>query len=162
MGFQLSEIDPAKRAFTLFDEFKNFAFKGNVIDLAVGVIIGGAFGRIIDALVKKVIMPLVGAMTGGGAGGAPEWAKSLSTKVNGVEIPYGEFLAELLSFLIVALVLFIVIVKVLGWVLSFRKQEAASPPPPPPDVALLTEIRDLLRESVARNNPGPSTASSER
>jgi large conductance mechanosensitive channel len=150
MGFQLPEIDPAKRAFSLMDEFRNFAFKGNMIDLAVGVIIGGAFGKIIDALVKKVIMPLIGALTGGGAGGATEWAKKLTTTINGVEIPYGEFLAELISFLIVALVLFIVIVKVLGWVLSFRKKEAAAPPPPPPDIQLLTEIRDLLKAQAAK------------
>lgn len=150
MGFQLPEIDPAKRAFSLMDEFRNFAFKGNMIDLAVGVIIGGAFGKIIDALVKKVIMPLIGALTGGGADGATEWAKKLTTTINGVEIPYGEFLAELISFLIVALVLFIVIVKVLGWVLSFRKKEAATPPPPPPDIQLLTEIRDLLKAQAAK------------
>src|SRR5436305_14606771 len=79
MGFQLPEIDPAKKALTFFEEFKHFAFKGNVIDLAVGVIIGGAFGKIIDALVKKVIMPLIGAMTGGGAEGATVWAKKLTT-----------------------------------------------------------------------------------
>jgi large conductance mechanosensitive channel len=153
MGFQLADVDPAKRAFSLLDEFKTFAFKGNVIDLAVGVIIGGAFGRIIDALVKKVIMPLVGALTGGGPDGTAEWAKKLSTKVNGVDIPYGEFLGELVSFLIIALILFIVIVKVLGWVLSLRKKEAAAPPPPPADVALLTEIRDLLKQQLAKPSP---------
>jgi large conductance mechanosensitive channel len=151
MGFHLPEIDPAKRAFTFLDEFKNFAFKGNVIDLAVGVIIGGAFGKIIDALVKKVIMPLIGAMTGGGAEGATEWAKKLTTTVNGVEIPYGEFLAEFISFLIVALVLFIFIVKILGAVMNLRKKEAAAPPPPPPDVVLLTEIRDLLKAQAAKS-----------
>jgi large conductance mechanosensitive channel len=153
MGFQLADVDPAKRAFSLLDEFKNFAFKGNVIDLAVGVIIGGAFGKIIDALVKKVIMPLIGAMTGGGADGKAEWAKQLSTTINGVEIPYGEFLGELVSFLIIALVLFIFIVKILGWVLSLRKKEAAAPPPPPADVALLTEIRDLLKQQLAKSGP---------
>ena len=150
MGFQLPEIDPRKRAFSLFEEFRNFAFKGNMIDLAVGVIIGAAFGKIIDALVKKVIMPLIGALTGGGAEGASEWAKKLTTTINGVEIPYGEFLAELISFLIVALVLFIVIVKILGWVMSFKKKEAAAPPPPAPDIVLLTEIRDLLKAQAAK------------
>lgn len=151
MGFQLPEIDPTKRAFSLFEEFRNFAFKGNVVDLAVGVIIGAAFGKIVDALVKKVIMPLIGALTGGGAEGATEWAKKLTTTINGVEIPYGEFLAELISFLIVAFVLFIVIVKLLGWVMSLKKKEAAAPPPPPPDVALLTEIRDLLKAQANKS-----------
>lgn len=151
MGFEVSNIDPTKRAFSLFEEFRNFAFKGNVVDLAVGVIIGAAFGKIVDALVKKVIMPLIGALTGGGADGATEWAKKLTTTINGVEIPYGEFLAELISFLIVAFVLFIVIVKLLGWVMSLKKKEAAAPPPPPPDVALLTEIRDLLKAQANKS-----------
>src|SRR5436190_21050681 len=94
---QIALLQPTKKAFSLLDEFKSFAFKGNVIDLAVGVIIGGAFGKIIDALVKKVIMPLVGAMTGGGAEGATEWAKGLSVSVNGGDIPYREFLAEFMG-----------------------------------------------------------------
>lgn len=151
MGFQLPEIAPAKGALTLFEEFKSFAFKGNMVDLAVGVIIGAAFGKIVDALVKKVIMPLIGALTGGGAEGATEWAKKLTATVNGVEIPYGEFLAELISFVIVAFVLFVVIVKLLGAVMSLKKKEAAAPPPPPPDVALLTEIRDLLKAQATRS-----------
>lgn len=150
MGFHIGDIDPAKKALTLMDEFKSFAFKGNVIDLAVGVIIGGAFGKIIDALVKKVIMPFVGAMTGGGPEGATQWAKRLTATINGVEIPYGEFVAEFVSFLIVAAVLFIFIVKILGWVLNLRKQQADAPPPA--DVVLLTEIRDLLK---SQSKPAP-------
>jgi large conductance mechanosensitive channel len=146
MGFELPRIDPTKRAFSLFDEFRNFAFKGNVIDLAVGVVIGTAFTRIIDALVKNVIMPLIGALTGGDDGVATNWASQLTFTVRGVEVPYGVFLAEFINFVILAFILFLIIRKILGTVLSIRRQEAAEPPPPPPDVALLMEIRDLLKQ----------------
>jgi len=148
MGFNLPEIHPAKRALTLLDEFKAFAFKGNVVDLAVGVIIGAAFGKITDSLVKNVIMPLIGVVTGGSADKASDWASKLTWHTTRGDIPYGLFLAELLNFLIVAVVLFFVIRKFLGWVLSLRTQQAVAPPPPPPDVQLLTEIRDLLKLQV--------------
>ena len=145
MGFELAEIDPRKRVSSLFDEFKTFAFKGSVIDLAVGVIIGTAFTKIVDALVKSVIMPLIGAITGGGADAATGWASKLSVTVRGVEVPYGVFVAEFINFVIMAFVLFLVIRKILGAVLALRKEQAIAPPPPPPDVQLLTEIRDLLK-----------------
>lgn len=151
MGFELPKVDPAKHAFSLFDEFKNFAFKGNVVDLAVGVIIGGAFGKIVDALVKSVIMPGFAALSGGKAEEATEWAKKLVyVAPNKVEIPYGVFVGELLSFLIMAFVLFIFVVKLLGWVMRTRKADAAAPPPPPADVVLLMEIRDLLKAQTPR------------
>jgi large conductance mechanosensitive channel len=148
MGFHLPEIAPAKRALTLLDEFKAFAFKGNVVDLAVGVIIGAAFGKITDSLVKHVIMPLIGVISGGSADKAADWAGKLTWHTSRGDIPYGLFLAEVLNFLIVALVLFFVIRKFLGWVLSLRTQQAVAPPPPPPDVQLLTEIRDLLKLQI--------------
>jgi large conductance mechanosensitive channel len=136
----LSALDPTKKAFSLFDEFKNFALKGNVIDLAVGVIIGAGFGKIIDSLVKSLIMPLISVILPG------EGYKSWKWVINGKEIPYGEFLAEVVNFLIVALVLFIFIVKFLGWVMKFKKQEATSAPAPlTKDQELLVEIRDLLK-----------------
>lgn len=132
---------PAKQAFSLFDEFKNFAFKGNVVDLAVGVIIGVAFGKIVDSLVKHLIMPLIGVIMPGEQGYlAWKWI------INGKEVPYGLFLGEVLNFLIVAAVLFIFIVKFLGWILNSKKEEAhAVPPPPTKDQELLAEIRDLLK-----------------
>lgn len=138
-------LDPTKKAFSLFDEFKNFAFKGNVIDLAVGVIIGAAFGKIIDSLVKNLIMPLVSVALPGDQSYAA-WKFVL----NGKEIPYGLFLAEVVNFLIVALALFIFIVKFLGWIMKAKKQEAvAAPPPPTKDQELLMEIRDLLKKRPA-------------
>lgn len=132
---------PTKKAFTFLDEFKNFAFKGNVIDLAVGVIIGAAFGKIIDSLVKHIIMPLVSVLLPGKQGYL-DW----KWMINGKEVPYGLFLGEVVNFLIVALALFVFVVKFVGWVMrSKKKAEAVPPPPPTRDQELLTEIRDLLR-----------------
>jgi large conductance mechanosensitive channel len=136
---KISTLDPRKKAFSLFEEFKNFAFKGNVIDLAVGVIIGAAFGAIIKSLVDNVIMPLVSVVIPGEQD-YKKWAFVLNDKT----IPFGLFLADVVNFLIVALVLFLFIVKFLGWVLKNRKEEAAAPPPLTKDQELLTEIRDLL------------------
>ncbi len=146
---KLASFDPSKKAFSLFDEFKNFAFKGNVIDLAVGVIIGAAFGKIVESLVKNIIMPLVGLVSPG-SGGYENWA----WVINGQSIPYGKFLAEVVNFLIIALVLFIFIVKFVGWIMNLKKKETAALPPLTKDQILLTEIRDLLKQK-----PGtPETA----
>jgi large conductance mechanosensitive channel len=131
---------PAKQAASLFGEFRNFAFKGNVVDLAVGVIIGAAFGKIVDSLVKHLIMPLISVIMPSERGYL-DWKWIVGDK----EIPYGLFLGEVLNFLIVALVLFLFIVKFLGWVMKTRNQEAAAPPPPTKEQELLGEIRDLLK-----------------
>jgi large conductance mechanosensitive channel len=141
-------MDPKKKAFSLVDEFKNFAFKGNVIDLAVGVIIGAAFGKIIDSLVKQIIMPLVSLLIPG-----DQSYLGWKWEINGKEIPYGLFLGEVVNFLIVALALFIFIVKFLGWIMRTKKEEAAAPPPPTKDQELLMEIRDLLKQRPDRSPP---------
>ncbi|MSR54509.1 MAG: large conductance mechanosensitive channel protein MscL [Gemmataceae bacterium] len=125
----------------MIDEFRNFAFKGNVIDLAVGVIIGAAFGKIVDSLVKNIFMPFIGAIIPGEQGYVG-WNWTL----NGKEIPFGLFLGEVVNFLIVAVVLFVFIVKFLGWMMRAKKQEAAAPSPPTKDQELLMEIRDLLKQ----------------
>jgi large conductance mechanosensitive channel len=141
---KVTSLAPTKKASSLFDEFKDFAFKGNVIDLAVGVIIGAAFGKIIDSLVKHIIMPLVGVLLPGKQGYLDwKWV------VRGKEVPYGLFLGEVVNFTIVALALFVFIVKFLGWVMRARKKEEVAPPPPTRDQELLAEIRDLLREKRA-------------
>jgi large conductance mechanosensitive channel len=133
------------RAFSLLDEFKQFALKGNVIDLAIAVIIGAAFGKIVDSLVKHIIMPLVSVMVPG-----QESYLQWKWVVDGKEVPYGLFLGEIVNFLILALVLFIFIVKFLGWVMRTKKEEVAAPPPPPTkDQELLAEIRDLLKRRPA-------------
>jgi large conductance mechanosensitive channel len=141
----LRSLDPAKRAFSLFDEFKAFAFKGNVIDLAVGVIIGAAFGKIVDSLVKQIIMPLLSVVIP-----SDQRYHDWKWHFRGQEILYGQFLAEVVNFVIVALALFLFIVKFLGWLIRTKKEEVAAVPPLTKDQELLTEIRDLLKhqESV--------------
>src|SRR5207244_8160457 len=94
---QLTSFDARRKAFSLFEEFKNFAFKGNVVDLAIGVIIGAAFGKVVDALVKHIIMPLVSVVLPGQQS-YQEW----QAVIHGKEIPYGLFLGEVVNFLIVA------------------------------------------------------------
>jgi len=139
----LSKLHPARQARTIYDEFRAFAFKGSVIDLAVGVIIGGAFGGLVKSLVDNVIMPLVGIVLPGKEGYAG-WKFVLDGKV----IPYGKFLGDVVNFLIVAAALFLFIAKFLGWIMKFKKDEAAAPPPPSKDQELLTEIRDLLKQQA--------------
>jgi len=138
-------LDPAKKALSLLEEFKNFALKGNVIDMAVGVIIGGAFGGIVTSLVKNIIMPLV-ALVMPAEKGYTEWVWTVPH--TGKTIPYGLFLGEVVNFLILALVLFIFIVKFLGWIM--RTKTEAPPPPLTKDQELLVEIRDLLKNERAR------------
>jgi large conductance mechanosensitive channel len=135
---------PAKKAVSLLEEFKEFAFKRNVIDLAVGVIIGAAFGKIIDSLVRHIVMPLISiAIPGQESYLGWKWV------FDGKEVPYGLFLGEIVNFLIVALVLFIFIVKFLGWALHMKNAEAEEPTPLTKDQELLTEIRDLLKQMPA-------------
>jgi large conductance mechanosensitive channel len=143
---KVASLSATKKAMSLFDEFKNFAFKGNVVDLAVGVIIGGAFGKIVDSLVKNVIMPLVSLVLPGEKG-YEGWKLVIGEK----SVPYGLFLAEVVNFLIVALALYIFIVKFLGLLMRAKKAEAESAPPPEPSrqEVLLAEIRDLLKSQKA-------------
>jgi len=127
----------ADRALSLLEEFKNFALKGKVIDLAVGVIIGAAFGKIVDALVKQILMPLIGLLAPGNEGYLG-WKIVIGAKT----IPYGLFIGEVVNFIVVALALYIFIVKFLGYVM---KSKQAAPPAPTKEEVLLTEIRDLLK-----------------
>lgn len=134
----------------MVSEFKEFAMRGNVIDLAVGVVIGGAFGKIVSALVDKIIMPPLGLLIGGVD--FSRWAivlKAASMDAAGKEVPavaigIGDFLNALVQFVIVAFAIFLMI-KALN--AAQRKQEAAPAPPPEPseEVKLLTEIRDALK-----------------
>jgi len=135
---------PTKQAFSLFDEFKNFAFKGNVIDLAVGVIIGGAFGKIVSSMVDNLIMPLVSVVMPGD-GSYKDW----SLVVGEQKIPYGAFLGDVVSFLILAMALFIFIVKLLGWIMQAKAAETAAAQPVPTQqqvLDVLIEIRDQLKQ----------------
>jgi large conductance mechanosensitive channel len=131
---------PVKKAFSLVDEFKNFAFKGNVIDMAVGVIIGAAFGKIIDSLVKHIIMPAVSVVLPG-----DQSYLNWKLVIGAHEIPYGLFIGEVVNFLIISIVLFVFIVKFLGFLTKSKKQAAMVPPALTKDQELLSEIRDLIK-----------------
>jgi large conductance mechanosensitive channel len=131
-------------------EFKEFALKGNVMDLAVGVIIGGAFGKIVDSIVSDLIMPLVGRIFGGLDFNnyyiplAGQAATNLAdAKKAGAVFAYGSFVTVALNFIILAFIIFVMVRQI-------NKLRAATPPPPPPatpeDVLLLREIRDALRK----------------
>lgn len=127
-------------------EFKDFAMRGNVVDLAVGVVIGAAFGKIVSALVDKMIMPVIGWATSGQNFADMAWTAGV--KVDGtpaVSIGYGAFLQSALDFMIVAFVLFLVI----KGINNMRKKDAAvpvAPPAPTEHEKLLMEIRDLLKQ----------------
>lgn len=134
----------------MLNEFKAFAFKGNVMDLAVGVIIAGAFGLIVSSLVGDIIMPIVGAIFGGldfSNMFAPLASSVTATtldaaKEQGAVLAYGNFITALVNFLIIAFILFM-IVRAAN---SMKKKEEAAPSAPAADIQLLTEIRDALKK----------------
>ena len=130
----------------LFDEFKAFVMRGNVVDLAVGVIIGGAFGKIVTSLVNDIFMPIIGMILGNVDFTSLEI--KLGEPVEGAEqaaIRYGAFIQEIVNFLIIALCIFMVI-KVINK-LQKKKEEAPAPAPEPTkEEVLLTEIRDALNK----------------
>lgn len=132
---------------SMMKEFKEFAMRGNVIDMAVGIVIGGAFGKIVTSLVNDVIMPPIGWLTGGIDFSKMKWVikpaddSDPAHKVAEVAINYGSFINTIITFLIVAFAIFI-LVKTIN---RMHKKEEAAPAAPPADVALLTEIRDLLK-----------------
>jgi large conductance mechanosensitive channel len=137
----------------MMQEFKEFALKGNVVDLAIGVIIGAAFGKIVDSLVTDVIMPIIGRIFGGldfsnyficladACANAPNYE---AAKKAGATIGYGQFITISVNFILIAWVLFL-LVKMMN---RLKRQQEAAPaksPEKPEDVKLLTEIRDLLK-----------------
>ncbi len=136
----------------MLKEFREFALKGNVVDLAVGVIIGAAFGGIVTSLVGDIIMPIIGAMTGGldfsnyftGLSKAVTAGNLADAKKQGAVLAWGNFLTLTLNFIIIAFVLFLVI-RFMNRLK--RKDEAAPPPKPSRQEELLAEIRDLLKKS---------------
>lgn len=139
----------------MLKEFKDFALKGNVLDLAIGVIIGAAFGKIVDSLVKDIIMPPIGLLTGGrdfnnmfavlkeGATAGPYATVEAATKAGAVTLNYGMFINTIIVFLIVAFALFLL-------VKAYNQAKKSEPPAPPAatpeDVLLLREIRDSLKK----------------
>ncbi|MVA24951.1 large conductance mechanosensitive channel protein MscL [Agrobacterium vitis] len=156
----------------MFKEFKSFIARGNVMDLAVGVIIGGAFGLIVTSLVNDIVMPVVGVVFGGFD--FSNYFLPLSDKVTaqslaearkqGAVFAYGNFLTVAINFVILAWIIFLMVkgVNVLRKQLEHDEKQGKPTPPPPADVLLLTEIRDLLKAqqsngaeaSSARIEPG--------
>ena len=128
----------------MLSEFKAFAMRGNVMDLAVGVVIGAAFGKIVTSLVDQVIMPPIGMLIGGVDFSAYKWVlQPAGADGKGeVALQYGAFLNTIIQFLIVALAIFLV-VKIMNRMI---KKEEAAPAAPSAEVVLLTEIRDLLKK----------------
>lgn len=138
----------------MFKDFKEFAFKGNLIDMAVGIIIGGAFGTVVKSLVDNVFMPILGKLTGGinfteqyvnlNFPSRPKIPYAEALKAGEPVIGFGQFCTDLISFVLLAFAVFIVVKKALG-VLHKEKVAPAAPPAPSAEQLLLTEIRDLLR-----------------
>lgn len=138
----------------MLKEFKEFALKGSVMDMAIGIIIGGAFGKIIASLVKDVLMPVISLFTGGfdvsksyillGDGNYESLAAA--EEAGAATLKYGAFVMSVFDFVIIAFVIFMMI----RWMNSLRKKEEAAeeaaPPPPPKEEVLLEEIRDLLKK----------------
>lgn len=125
-------------------EFKQFAMKGNVVDMAVGIIIGGAFGKIVSSLVADLLMPLVGALAGGVNFTDWKWT------IVGVTLNYGNFIQVLIDFIIIAFCVFLLIKGINRLNAMKKKEEEAPAPAPEPkptkEELLLTEIRDLLKK----------------
>jgi large conductance mechanosensitive channel len=145
-------VDVEERGLRMLKEFREFAMKGNVVDLAVGVIIGAAFGGIVTSLVGDIIMPIIGAVTGGldfsnyftPLSKAVTASNLADAKKQGAVLAWGSFLTLTINFIIIAFVLFVVI-RFMNKLK--RRDEAAPPPKPTRQEELLTEIRDLLKKS---------------
>jgi large conductance mechanosensitive channel len=147
--------DVEERGWRVLKEFREFAMKGNVVDLAVGVIIGAAFGAIVTSLVGDIIMPIVGSITGGldftnyftGLSKAVTATNLADAKKQGAVLAWGNFLTLTINFIIIAFVLFMVI----RFMNRLKRSDTAAAPPPPPkpsrEEELLTEIRDLLKKA---------------
>ncbi len=129
----------------MFKEFKEFAMRGNVVDMAVGIIIGAAFGKIVSSLVNDVIMPPIGMLLGGiDFSNFMLTLKEAMGEVPAVTLNYGVFINTVIDFLIIAFVIFMVI-KGMNRMKRKQEEEPAAPPAPTKEQTLLTEIRDLLK-----------------
>ncbi|NLM43818.1 MAG: large conductance mechanosensitive channel protein MscL [Clostridiales bacterium] len=125
----------------MLQEFKKFALRGNVLDLAIGVIIGGAFGKIVTSLVNDVLMPIIGLLLGGID------FSNLEITVKDAAIRYGAFLQSIVDFLIIAFSIFI-FVKTINKMKKKEEEKPPTPPEPSKEELLLTEIRDILKDRI--------------
>lgn len=128
------------------EEFKAFAMRGNVLDMAVGVVIGGAFGKITTSLVNDIIMPLISMLTGGIDFSSWKWVlKAAQGDAAEVAVHFGNFIAVVLDFIIIALAIFCML-KAINKLHKKKEEAPAAPPEPSAEEKLLAEIRDLLKE----------------
>ncbi len=136
----------------MWEDFKKFALKGNVIDLAVGVVIGGAFGKIVTSLVNDVIMPFLGLLTGGINLTQAKWVmrEAMGETQPELALNYGQFFQNILDFFIIALSVFMVVRLFQKFKKKEKEEAPAAPPAPSKEEVLLTEIRDLLKESNSK------------
>jgi large conductance mechanosensitive channel len=131
---------------SMMKEFKAFAMRGNVVDLAVGIVIGAAFGKIVTSFVNDVLMPPIGMLLGGvDFSSFAVTLKQASAEAPAVAIKYGAFLNTIIDFMIVAFAIFLVI-KAINSMQKKEEEKPAAPPAPPKEEILLTEIRDLLKK----------------
>jgi len=135
---------------SFIQEFKAFAMRGNVVDLAVAVVIGGAFGKIVNSLVQDIVMPVVGSMTGGvdfkqlylNLGSQTFASLEAAEKAGAPLVKYGAFINSLVDFTLIALVIFLAV----KGINSLKREEEAAPAATPEDIVLLREIRDSLKK----------------
>ncbi|MBR5035380.1 MAG: large-conductance mechanosensitive channel protein MscL [Bacteroidales bacterium] len=132
----------------LINEFKDFAIKGNVMDMAIGVVLGAAFGKIVSSFVSDIIMPLIGLLVGGVDFTQWKWVLSPANEALGkaeVALTYGNFIQVIFDFLIIAWCIFLV-VKAINKAKKPKEEPAPEPPATPEDIVLLREIRDSLKK----------------
>ena len=146
----------------MWKQFKEFAFKGNIFDMAIGVVVGGAFGKIVTSLVNDIIMPFFGFLTAGMEFKSLKWVLSAAVVENGevikpeAAILYGSFIQNIVDFLIIAFSIFLAVYFASKASQKLRKQQeeesAPETPAPPTEVELLADIRDLLQKQHTNNN----------
>ena len=146
----------------MWKQFKEFAFKGNIIDMAISVVVGGAFGKIVTSLVNDIIMPFFGFLTAGMEFKSLKWVLSAAVVENGevikpeAAILYGSFIQNIVDFLIIAFSIFLAVYFASKASQKLRKQQeeesAPETPAPPTEVELLADIRDLLQKQQTNNN----------
>jgi large conductance mechanosensitive channel len=137
---------PQERPMSMMSEFRDFAMRGNVVDMAVGIVIGGAFGKIVSSFVKDVLMPPIGVALGGvDFSDLAMTLKAASGEVAAVTLNYGSFIQTVIDFIIIAFAIFMVI-NAMNSLKKKEEEKPAAPPKPSTEEVLLTEIRDLLKK----------------
>lgn len=138
--------DKKKEVNKFFNEFKTFIARGNVLDLAVGVVVGGAFSKIVSSLVNDIITPLIGIIIGG------KDLSNLSIKIGDANVAYGAFIQNVIDFLIIAFCIFVFIKFINKLFVKKHEEKKSEPPKKSDEVILLEEIRDLLKKGQKKNS----------